>query len=189
MLSRLQVLLQPSESSEFIRLSKEYYSLQFKAFKSISDYLTHIKVLEEKIDVTKVILDTDNRTILYLSRSLPQKYQYLVQILAVTPSITAEKARTMALEASRQHHQALHNSRDSGSTFKAGQQGSGQGKCSYCNSSKHLKDRYWAKNPHLTPEWFKLKLKYDLAQKNKKDQAKVATHGSDRDDDFPHISA
>ena len=31
MLSRLQVLLQPSGSSEFMRLSKEYYSLQYKA--------------------------------------------------------------------------------------------------------------------------------------------------------------
>ena len=40
MLSRLQVLLQPSGSSEFMRLSKEYYSLQYNVFKSMSDYLT-----------------------------------------------------------------------------------------------------------------------------------------------------
>ena len=185
MLSRLQTLLQPSGSSEFMRLSKEYYSLQFKSFKSVPEYLTHIKILEEKIDTTKVILDTNNRTILCLSMSLPQEYQYLVQIWAVTPSITAEKARTMVLEASRQHTQALHNTRDPGLAFRAVE------KCSHCGSTKHSKDRCWTKYPHLAPEWFQLKLKHDQA---KKDQANRATHGGDRKDDFEdyqgtHISA
>ena len=69
-LTHLQIFLQSSESSKFMRLSKKYYFLQFKQFNSISDYLTHIKVLKETIDVTKIILDTDNRTILYLSMSL-----------------------------------------------------------------------------------------------------------------------
>ena len=63
-----------------MRLSKKYYSLQFKQFKFMSDYLTYIKVLKEKIDITKVTFDTNNRTILYLSMSLFQKYQYLIQI-------------------------------------------------------------------------------------------------------------
>ncbi len=91
MLSRLRTKLQPTGSSEFMRLSKEYYTIQFKSFKSVPQYLTHIKVLEEKIDNTKVVLNTDNRTILCLAMSLPQEFQYLVQIWAVTPSITAEK--------------------------------------------------------------------------------------------------
>lgn len=112
MLSRLQAKLQPSGLSEFMRLSKQYYTLQFKAFQTVPEYLTQIKVLEEKIDATKVTLDTNNRTILCLSMSLSQEYQYLVHIWAVTPSITAEKARQMVLEASRQHNQALHNSHD-----------------------------------------------------------------------------
>ncbi|CAD6592123.1 MAG: hypothetical protein ASARMPRED_006037 [Alectoria sarmentosa] len=60
MLTRLQILLQPSKSSEFMRLSKKYYSLQFKQFKSMSDYLTYIKVLKKKIDATKITLDTNN---------------------------------------------------------------------------------------------------------------------------------
>ena len=80
MLTKLRLELQPSGSSEFIRLSKEYYTLQFKSFKLMSECLTRIKVLEEKIDATKVVLDTNNRTILYLSMLLPQEYQYLVQI-------------------------------------------------------------------------------------------------------------
>ncbi|KAF6238752.1 hypothetical protein HO173_003259 [Letharia columbiana] len=111
MLTRLRTILQPTGFSEFMRLSKEYYTLQFKAFKTIPEYLTHIKVLEEKIDATKVTLDTNNRTILCLSISLPQEYQYLIQIWAVTPSITAEKARQMVLEANRQHKQG-HSKRE-----------------------------------------------------------------------------
>lgn len=183
MLSRLQTLLQPSGSSEFMRLSKEYYSLQFKSFKTISDYLTYIKVLEERIDATKVTLDTNNRTILCLSMSLPQEYQYLVQIWAVTPSITAEKARTMVLEASRQHSQAIQNTRDPESAYQVRQQGSGLRKCDHCGSTKHPSDRCWTKYPQLAPEWFQMKLNYDLA---KKDQAKVATNG--REDDFTDIN-
>lgn len=77
-LSKLRIELQPSTSLEFIRLSKEYYTLQFESFKSIPEYLTRIKILEEKINATKVVLDTNNRTILYLSISLPQEYQYLI---------------------------------------------------------------------------------------------------------------
>ena len=54
-----------------MRLSKEYYTLRFKSFKSVAEYLTHIKVLEERIDATQVILNEDNRTIVCLSMSLP----------------------------------------------------------------------------------------------------------------------
>lgn len=197
MLSRLRVLLQPTGSSEFMRLSKEYYTLQHKSFKSMSEYLTHIKVLEEKINATKVILDADNRTILCLSMSLPQEYQYLVQIWAVTPTITAEKARTMVLEASRQHHMALHNSSDPAfSTHRATE----QVKCEHCGSTKHSVDRCWPMHPHLAPKWFKLKMEEQAKGKGKsaeqaqKFQAKLATTVTARDDDFvdynsTHISA
>ena len=78
MLIRLRTLLQPSGSSEFMRLSKDYYTLRYNSFKSMEEYLTYIKVLEEKIDATKITLNMNNRTILCLSMSLPQEYQYLV---------------------------------------------------------------------------------------------------------------
>ena len=63
-----------------MRLSKEYYTLQFKLFKLVPEYLTKIKVLEEKIDSIKITLDSNNRTVLCLSISLPLEYQYLIQI-------------------------------------------------------------------------------------------------------------
>ena len=62
-LGKIRSSFSPRDSRS-IRLSREYYLLQFKAFKSILKYLTCIKVLKEKIDTTKMILDTDNHTIL-----------------------------------------------------------------------------------------------------------------------------
>ena len=161
MLTRLQILLQPTGSSEFMRLSKEYYTLQFKAFKTVPDYLTHIKVLEEKIDATKVVLDTNNRTILCLSMSLPQEYQYLVQIWAVTPAITAEKARQMVLEASRQHNQASQSQSRNPTAFLAGS------KCTHYGSTNHPKDKCFLGNPKIAPEWFKIKMKEQAKGKGK----------------------
>ena len=168
MLTRLRILLQPTRSSEFMRLSKEYYILQFKGFKTVSEYLTHIKILEEKIDATKVVLNKDNRTILCLSISLPQKYQYLIQIWAITPGITAEKVRQMMLEASRQHTQALHNSRNSESALKAGYQNKTRDPCKYCKDPGHPSNLCYTKFPHLTPEQFRLKIKDQAKEKGRR---------------------
>ena len=50
-------------------------------------------MLKKRINVTQVVLNEDNRTVLYLSISLSQEYQYLVQIWAIIPAVTAIKAR------------------------------------------------------------------------------------------------
>ena len=71
MLSRLKARLRPDSESEFMRLSKEYFTLTYDEFGSMAEYLTHIKVLEERIDTTKVVLEGDKRTILCLDMSLP----------------------------------------------------------------------------------------------------------------------
>jgi len=42
-------------------LTKEYYTLLSADFKSTGDMLTHIKLLEERIDATQVTLDSDKR--------------------------------------------------------------------------------------------------------------------------------
>ena len=200
MLVKLRIELQPGGDSEFIRLSKEYYTLQFKTFKSVPEYLTRIKVLEEKIDATKVVLDTNSRTILCLSMSLPQEYQYLVQIWAVSPLMTAEKARQMVLEASRQHSQALHNSYDPALSMRAQGQGQPQGqghreRCKYCESTYHREDRCWAEFPDKAPEWFKMRMKEQASGSGQKaDHAKEwmkklgGTAAMARRDDFEDYS-
>ena len=197
MLIKLRIELQPGGDSEFMRLSKEYYTLQFKSFKSMPEYLTRIKVLEEKIDATKVVLNTNSRTILCLSMSLPQEYQYLIQIWAMSPSITAEKARQMVLEASRQHTQARtnnnsnsHSDSESRHAMQAGQ----RQKCKHCGSPYHHHEKCWTEHPEQAPEWFKEKMRVDATNEGKggkqarKFQAKLATT---RGDDFSgtHFSA
>ena len=192
MLTRLRTLLQPTGPSEFMRLSKEYYTLRFKAFKTVSEYLNRIKILEEKIDASKVILDANNRTILCLSMSLPQEYQYLVQIWAVTPGITAEKAREMVLEASRQHQQARHDTNDPGVRASRAQ---GKEACKNIKSSRHPSNSCYFRSPHLAPEWFKYKMNEEAKEKGRRSdrarrfQAKLATHGGNKDDDLQVKSA
>ncbi len=61
MLRHLETLLQPSTDAEFMPLTKEYYTLLSADFKSTGDMLTHIKLLEERIDATQVTLDSDKR--------------------------------------------------------------------------------------------------------------------------------
>ena len=194
MLTKLRIELQPGGNSEFMRLSKEYYTLQFKSFKSIPEYLTRIKVLEEKIDSTKVVLDTNNRTILCLSMSLPQEYQYLIQIWATMPTpITADRARQMVLEASRQYHQALHNSHDPGLAMRAEGQ---RDKCKHCGSTRHSAEKCWQEYPEQAPPWFKEKMEADSKEDGKagkqarKFQAKLAKkRGDDFIDSGTHFSA
>lgn len=185
MLTRLRILLQLTGFSEFMRLSKEYYTLQFKQFRSMSECLTHVKVLEEKIDATKITLNTDNRTILCLSMLLPQEFQYLVGIWAVTPSITAENARQMVLEASCQHNQALHNSHDPARALRAEKE---KEKCEHCGFINHRSNKCFAKHPEIAPDWFKDKMKDQAkgkgkgAERAREFQAKLATYS--RNDDF-----
>ena len=159
MLTRLRELLQPTGCSVFMRLSKEYYTLRFKSIKSVAEYLTHIKVLEERIDATQVILNEDNRTILCLSMSLPQEYQYLVQTWATMPTITGLKARQMVLEASRQHTQARSNGAAQQSTSESSHHATmAEERCKHCRG-RHPTDECWIEHPEYAPTWFKDEMK------------------------------
>jgi len=72
-LLRLRFLLYPLNNIEFIRLLKKYFTLLYNTFLNINTYFTYIKVLKEKIDVTKVDFE-GNRTIFYLIIFLPPEY-------------------------------------------------------------------------------------------------------------------
>jgi len=100
MLTKLSRLLQPSGEAQFMRLNREYYTLRYNdhGSESMSDFLTRVKVLEERIDSTNVQMDNDKRTLLCLSMSLPARYRSLIQIWSVTDGMTAEKAMEMVLE-------------------------------------------------------------------------------------------
>ena len=49
-------LYRPQKDGEFIRLIKEYYTLEYVSFELIIAYLTHIKSLKERILIINVVL-------------------------------------------------------------------------------------------------------------------------------------
>ena len=59
MLTRVTALNRPTGDGEFMRLTKEYYTLKYTNFDTITDYLTHIKLLEKRIAATDVILTSN----------------------------------------------------------------------------------------------------------------------------------
>ncbi|CAD6588630.1 MAG: hypothetical protein ASARMPREDX12_003396 [Alectoria sarmentosa] len=101
MMSHLTDLYRPAGDEEFMRLIKQYYTVKYTNFESVTDFITHIMLLEEPIAATNVILTTDKQTILCLSMSLLDHLQYLTKICAVTPDMTAIKAVNMLLEEER----------------------------------------------------------------------------------------
>jgi hypothetical protein len=59
----------------------------------LEDFITQIKVLDKKIDFTKMEFTTDHRTLLVLMLGRSPAYNILVQIWSIMPDgITGEKA-------------------------------------------------------------------------------------------------
>ena len=70
MYKRLKELLQPSGETQFMRLTREYYTLNYRNYKDVSEFLDHVKSLEEQIDATEVKMTPDKRTLLCLTMAL-----------------------------------------------------------------------------------------------------------------------
>lgn len=100
MYKRLKELLQPSGEIQFMRLSREYFTLNYRSHKDIHDFLDHVKSLEGQIDATNVEMTPDKRTLLCLTMALwnESRYRSLLQIWGATKDMIAEKAREMLLE-------------------------------------------------------------------------------------------
>ena len=49
MMTYVTELYRSQGDGEFMRLTKEYYILEYVKFESVTEYLTHIKSLEERI--------------------------------------------------------------------------------------------------------------------------------------------
>jgi len=98
MMKRLKELLEPSGNTQFMRLCKEYFSLQYDPKESMVGFLTRVKLLEERMDATNITLTKENRILLCLSMAMPEEYQSLVQIWNSVDGIPLERAKTMLLE-------------------------------------------------------------------------------------------
>ena len=79
-MTQLATHFAPKGEAEFMRLTREYYTLRYEDYDSITAYLTQIKTLEERIQNINIILDDDKQTLLYLDMTLPKRYQYLTKI-------------------------------------------------------------------------------------------------------------
>ena len=171
MMNQLTDIYAPKGDAEFMRLTREYYSLRYDDYVLMTAYLAQIKILEERIRNTNVILDDDKQTLLCLGMTLPEHLQYFTKLWAMTPGITADKARNMLLEEERR--------------TKTSEQGSGLAlagvrtripsrkvlenadttSCSKCGKG-HKEERCWTLHPELAPEW--LQEKWTIEKKSRK---------------------
>lgn len=99
--TQLTAIYTLKEDIEFIRLTREYYSLRYKNFDFITYYLTYIKSLKERIRETNVILDDDKQILLCFDITLSEEFQYFIKIWAITPRIITNKTRNILLKEER----------------------------------------------------------------------------------------
>ena len=153
MYKRLKELLQPSGETQFMRLTREYYTLNYRNYKDVSEFLDHVKFLEEQIDATDVEMTPDKRTLLCLTMALwnESHYRSLVQIWGVTKDMTAEKAREMLLEDERR----LKADSGASALVTRGHGHRDTGSCRHCGKTGHKEDLCWKKYPELIPDRYK----------------------------------
>ena len=140
----------PRGEGEFIRLTKEYYTLKYNNFDTISDYLTYIKTLEERILATDVVLTPDKELILFLSISILDHLQYMTNLWDLTPNMTADKATSMLLEEERKGEKPKKQLQAIGLAASVVQRPPQCGTC-----GKNHRGVCWDERPDLAPEWLK----------------------------------
>ena len=143
------IVLQPNRTAQFMRYTREYYSLKYAGDEPIDAFHTRVKVLEERIDKTKVILDSDKRTLLCLQMALPMdRFKAMIQLWEVTEGMTADKAKEMLREHERRHNDedleglGLHG-------YRAKRQRVSTPTCTHCHQQGHLKANCWNLHPEL----------------------------------------
>jgi len=161
MLTKLSRLLQPDEDTQFMRLICKYYTLQFDNNEFLSDFLMHVKILEERIDLTNVQMNNNKQTLLCLSMSLPVRYRFLIQIWSAIDGMTAAKATKMLLE----EKQRLKNNNElnEGVAMLAIQGGKKGVKCSHCEKTEHAVKACWRKHSKQAP-WVQNKKKNEHSE-------------------------
>jgi len=179
---RILELFRPSGEAEFMRLSREYYSLSYDATQgSISDFLTRVKVLEERIDATNVTLDNDKRTLLCLTMALSNQEHYrpLTQIWMATPDMTAERAKMMLLEEERRDKRE--------GSWRAGEDAHGARyrswkiQCFYCKKRGHREENCFEKYPEKRYEWASQQFAKDAfnTARHKREEKEIANIGEE----------
>ena len=175
MMNQLVNIYAPKGEAEFMRLTREYYSLKYHEYDSMTAYLTKIKTLEERIRDTNVVLDSDKQTLLCLGMTLPENLQYLTKLWSMTPGMTADKARNMLLEEERRTRplesetlgtlNAYAATRPVGKRTLSRRALEGVEPCSKCGKD-HEERVCWELHPELAPEW--LQEKWTIEKRSRK---------------------
>ncbi len=76
MYKRLKELLQSSGETQFMRLTREYYTLNYRNYKDVSEFLNHVKSLEKQIEATDVEMTPDKQTLLCLTMAIWNESHY-----------------------------------------------------------------------------------------------------------------
>ena len=182
MMQQLVALYAPKGDAEFMRLTRKYYTIRYNDFHSMTDYLTQIKTLEERIQNTGITLDDDKRTLLCLGMSLPERYQYLTKMWEMTPGMTAERARNMLLDEERRTSKAsevgLYQTNQSFAALRTPSRrlGGNPLECPKCGKPHEEKD-CWKLHPEKAPEW--LQEKWIIERRSRKRKFK--------DEDEPEV--
>lgn len=146
-LSRLRELLQPAGDTQFMRLTRELYSLEIGSG-TPSQLLTRIKLLKEQIDATKTELTADKRILLSLTMALAtdERYRSLVQIWQSPPDVTAKRARQMSLKKNRKVQLTRMSNNNGGDGSNTGET------CATYSKRGRIPDEYWEEHPEFAPE-------------------------------------
>lgn len=72
LLSRRTELLKPAGDADFVRLQKELYTIEYGSFDSMSAYVSHINLLEKRINSMEINTTPDKHTLLCLLMTLPE---------------------------------------------------------------------------------------------------------------------
>lgn len=84
-LFRFTKLFKPTGDAKFMQLFEDFYIINYK---SIFNYLIHIKLFDEHIKATKIELIYNKQILLYLFISILEQYQHLARIWSMINNIS-----------------------------------------------------------------------------------------------------
>lgn len=95
MLNAIKRIITLATEQTFFASSQELFSLRYDNAGTLDSFLIRIKILNERIESTKIEFTADKRTLLVLMLSLPDKYKPLVRIWGTMTNLTADRAIQM----------------------------------------------------------------------------------------------